>query len=307
MKIDRIAWLQRRQQYICSTDITRLLGLAPDTWGGQHRVWREKTEPVTEDTASPELFVWGHKLQPVIAAHYGDVLGESLEDFEATYVTPWPHRSIPHVAATPDYVQGGNGQHPASTVVVECKNVHEFMKPEWGESGSVANENVPAHYVAQVQWQIGCLGAKGGVITCLIGGHDWRWYPVEHDPVWFDAAAAHATRWYADHVVANVAPPPDFRNDFVLDDAPAMANALIAGDDIEALLLELWSRKQEQVHATEQMQTLELALMREMGTAYTQINRRDGTVAVTWRPGKNGRRPFVVKYKALDASLEISG
>ena len=194
MSSDRIAWLERRQHYICATDITRLMGLAPSGWGKEYRVFRDKTEPVTDDHADVDLFVWGHKLQ---------VFEQPLEDFEATYPqqTPWPHASIPHVAATPDYLQG-TMDDPTSAVVVECKNVHEFMKPEWGESAAPAEGNCPEHTLAQVWWQIGCLGADSGIITCLIGGNDWRWYPVEHDPVWFDAAAAHATRWYADHVVA---------------------------------------------------------------------------------------------------------
>ena len=109
------------------------------------------------------------------------------------------------------------------------------------------------------------------------------------------------------HVVANVEPPPDFRNDFVLDDVPPTDYVLTAGDDIEIILFDLWSRKQEHRMATQQMKQLELALMRHMGSSHTQINRRDGTVAVTWRLAKNNRRPLVVKYKNLDASFDEIG
>ena len=36
--MDRLAWLRDRQALIGSTDITRLLGVAPAGWGGAFRV-----------------------------------------------------------------------------------------------------------------------------------------------------------------------------------------------------------------------------------------------------------------------------
>ena len=46
--MDRMAWLEARKLYIGASDIAKLTGVAPASWGGPFSVWADKVQPVTE-------------------------------------------------------------------------------------------------------------------------------------------------------------------------------------------------------------------------------------------------------------------
>jgi len=308
--VSHTSWLEERRRYICATDITRLLGLAPAGWGGPYRVWLDKTTPVEDnDELLGDLGYWGHRLEPMIAERYAEVSDDDdvhVGRFADDYVTPWPAWGFDHCAATPDYYihsnQSVDKRHPSEYALLECKNVSAWATG-WGPSGSPADGNVPAHYVAQVRWQLGCVDARGGslhtgmpaVIAALIGGNDWRWYTVEPDEDWFLESAELADRWYADHVEADNPPPPDQRSDIVVG-APCRGGLILTADDeLESVLDARAASKNLLKVELKHVRRLDTVLIDAMGADFDQINRRDGTVAVTYRAGKDGTRRLVAK------------
>jgi len=298
MLLTTAGWLEERRKYIGSSDIARLLGIAPDSWGGPHRVWLDKTREVADSDADlGDLGYWGHQLEPLIAGRYAEEHSVDVSRFSDDYVTPWVATGFPHCAATPDYYAHSSEtlRHPSEDILLECKNVSAWMGGEWGPSGSEAEGNVPEHYLAQVRWQLGCTGARRAVIAALIGGNDWRWYSVERDEGWFVGAAEKAERWFADHVLTGQAPPPDQRSDIVVG-APAEGGLiLVADDDLEAVLDARAASKNLLKVELAHVRRLDTVLIDAMGADFDQINRRDGTVAVTYRAGKDGTRRLVAK------------
>ena len=295
--MDRMAWLETRKRYIGSSDITKLTGAAPSGWGGPYSVWADKTQPVTEDEAN-DLFYWGHRLEPIIAARYGELHECQVDAFAQDYVTPWPHPEINHVAATPDYYahEFGDALRPVREhLLIECKNVSAWMSDEWGPSGSEADGNIPEHYLQQVWWQLGCVGAGDAVICALIGGNDWRQYQVSPNPEWFDEWATRADEWFMQYVHGDDVPLPDQRSDIVVGAPAEQGLILTAGDDLDAVLDERGAHKLQEQAASQHIKRLDARIVQAMGDDYEQINRRDGTVAATHRVGKTGKRRLVVK------------
>ena len=129
----------------------------------------------------------------------------------------------------------------------------------------------------------------------MIGGNDFRWYPVLADSAWFEHAASFAETWYENHVVNRDPPIPDRRSDIVVG-APAEAGLILTADDDLAELLE--ERKTWKLHereAAEHLKKLDAQFVHALGTEFDQINGRDGKVEVTYRTSKNGKRRLVVK------------
>ena len=292
MTTDRLTWLEARRKYIGSSDITKLLGAAPKSWGGPYSVWKSKTFELAEGSLDDNIpmFYWGRRLEPIIAEEYGRQTDMVIDSFPDHYTTPWVASGFDHVACTPDYFASDPDSadqlcHPAERTLVECKNVGAWNEREWGESGSHADGNVPEYYVMQVRWQMGCTGATDAVICALIGGSDWRFYHVEPDPGWFHRSAAFADDWYRTHVRDDYAPIPDERNDIVLGAPPEAGHVMVADDDIEHLIHERAAAHQlVQTHTTE-MKRLDAQLVTAMGDTYDGIRLRgDDQPAVTHKP-----------------------
>jgi putative phage-type endonuclease len=291
--MDRMAWLEARKLYIGASDIAKLTGVAPASWGGPFSVWADKMQPVTEDEAN-DLFYWGHRLEPLIAARYGELHGCPVSAFAEDYVTPWPHPDINHVAATPDYLVGSMAA-PYTVTLIECKNVSAWMADEWGASGSEAQGNIPEHYLQQAWWQLGCIGARDAVVCALIGGNDWRQYHVSPNAEWFDEWATRADEWFMQYVHGDDVPLPDQRSDIVVGAPAEQGLILTAGDDLDAVLDERGAHKLQEQAASQHVKRLDARIVQAMGDDYEQLNRRDGTVAATHRVGKTGKRRLVVK------------
>ena len=291
--MERMAWLEARKLYIGASDIAKLTGAAPASWGGPFSVWADKMQPVTEDEAN-DLFYWGNRLEPLIAARYGELHECKVAAFAEDYVTPWPHPEIHHVAATPDYLVG-DMTAVKDVALIECKNVSAWMADDWGPSNSEAENNVPAHILQQVHWQLGCVGAPEAVICALIGGNDWRQYQVSPNPDWFEEWAGYADAWFMQYVHGDDVPLPDQRADIVLGLPPEQGVILTADDHLEMVLDERGAWKSQEQEASHMVKRLDAQIVQAMGDTYEQINRRDGTVAATHRVGKTGKRRLVVK------------
>ena len=291
--MERMAWLEARKLYIGASDIAKLTGAAPASWGGPFSVWADKMQPVTEDEAN-DLFYWGNRLEPLIAARYGELHECKVAAFAEDYVTPWPHPEIHHVAATPDYLVG-DMTAVKDVALIECKNVSAWMSDEWGPSSSEAEGNIPEHYLQQVWWQLGCVGAPEAVICALIGGNDWRQVQVSPNPDWFEEWAGYADAWFMQYVHGDDVPLPDQRSDIVLGLPPEQGLILTADDHLEMVLDERGAWKSQEQEASHMVKRLDAQIVQAMGDTYEQINRRDGTVAATHRVCKTGKRRLVVK------------
>lgn len=174
---DRALWEQWRRSGLGGSDIPIILGLT--SWSTPGEIWASKL-----DTAAPtvvtERMQWGNLLENQIIDEWA-----RRHDLDV----PADHRQVRAIdEAHPWRIATIDGHTP--DLIIEAKNTS--LRP-WDEP--------PAHYVAQVTWQLGNAGADRAVIVALHQGVELVEYPIDFDPELYDLIAARADEFWG-HVVA---------------------------------------------------------------------------------------------------------
>lgn len=111
------------------------------------------------------------------------------------------HPDFPHMACHPDGALRVGGEE----MLVEIKTAR--YDDGWGEEGS---DEIPLHYLAQVQVQMFCTGYDKCVVAAFITTKDeLRLYFVKADPETQLNIAQRVEAWYQRHVVKKIAPEVD--------------------------------------------------------------------------------------------------
>lgn len=195
------AQLAHRRTGITASEIGTLMGLSP--FEGIGNLYSKKVLGIDEIQPN-ENIDWGNRLEEPIAAAYADRAGVRL-------LLP---TEIPH--ETDDYIMlfDESGQ-PTGTVrskahpilmatvdrvyadlstLVEIKAVSaSSASKSFGEAGS---QVYPAHYAAQVTFQMGVTGFHRARLVALVAGNRLRWYDVPWKPEWFAEMAGRAKAFW---------------------------------------------------------------------------------------------------------------
>jgi putative phage-type endonuclease len=155
--------LAERHTGLGGSDAAAALGLSP--YKSALELFLEKRE--RRDLSAPQVsaFRWGNLLEPVIRQEYANVTHRNVLLPEGTL----RHPTLPFVIA---HVDG----------ITEDKRVFEAKTSrtdqDWGKSGS---DDVPHHYLLQVQHYLAVTGLLVADIAVLIGGNDFRIFEVPAD------------------------------------------------------------------------------------------------------------------------------
>lgn len=147
---------------------------------------------------------WGNRLEAVVAQAYA-------EKNKVCVFKPGTQRHhdprFPFALATPDraVVPGRHRARAYWQRLLEIKNVSVFRADDFGEGGDA----IPEHMLAQVQWQLEVCDLDEAVLVPLIGGNDYREYPVKRDREFGGLLLDIAGRFWTDNVLKQVAPPVD--------------------------------------------------------------------------------------------------
>ncbi len=90
--------------------------------------------------------------------------GEPLLEFMPPLYQQFDH---PHRLASPDAIVSPG-------VLLECKTASAYGADKWGDG-----DEIPLNYLAQVQYQMGVMGAHKCYVAVLIGNSDFRVYEIE--------------------------------------------------------------------------------------------------------------------------------
>lgn len=267
----REEWLAARRDGIGASDIAGIMNLSPYTTPFQ--VWASKVYD-TEEEMDSEVMHWGRTLEGIILDEWGKA-NWPVED-RGLLLRSVEH---PHFMATPD----GMCDNGETGAVVEAKNSNDWR---WDE--------VPTHYVLQVQWQLIVTGYPVGYLVALHMGRRMKTYPIEADPE-LQAEMIEAANDFWKLVEADEAPPIE------ADDNTIMSS-LWPRDIIEAVEIprdaaeELYAAKDARDAGKERYEAASAAvkeLLRDAGEAvYGQ------QVVATWSES-GGTRRFLVKGDGL--------
>ena len=217
-------WMQKRREGVGGSDIATLCGLNP--WATEADLWLEK-RGMGDDSNPSEPMLWGHRLEPVVRAHY-------QQQRSRTFV-----EEVPGILAHPDYPVtrasiDGLIHDPTGTWLLEVKTT------------GAGFDELPVHYAAQVQWYLGVTGLAVADVAVLARGQRYSEFRVEASPEWFGSAVALAERWWQRHIVDGAVPDLDAARDAAklprLFDADPTVAAVTLTDEAVARLRQTRAR-----------------------------------------------------------------
>lgn len=189
-------WLAVRATGIGGSDVSAAVGLNP--WKTPFHLWLEKTGRVAPDfsDAARERMRWGHILEPVVLDQWDQANDYVLTGGAGVYAHPdrrWQLGNVDGLAWHTDGTLAG---------VVEAKTGGARSAHEWADDG------VPSHYVAQVQWYMSILDAPRTYVAALLDTSNYVERVIERDDdLIADLIEAAAEFWQCVH--NDTAPPVD--------------------------------------------------------------------------------------------------
>jgi putative phage-type endonuclease len=179
---------EARRTSIGSSDIAAILGIHPSLSAAD--VWATKMFDVEDHEHKPDWFEVGDALEPGIVQWVADQLGQGVEQ------SPETIRKDPIFHANLDgRLDDGN--------LVEAKTGNS---EGWGEPGT---DEVPAHVMAQVQWQMFLADAEITYVGAALAsdyGIRLRMYEVRRDEKIITALRQRAVDWWETHITQHQRP-----------------------------------------------------------------------------------------------------
>jgi len=256
---DRADWLTKRRTGIGASDIAAIVGISP--WSTVFQTWVSKMSDDAPEVEASEDMAWGLLMEGLILDGF-----ERFHGFEVLYRGyMWRNNERPWMLATPD---GITRTDTVGLAVIEAKKTGDW---KWDE--------VPAHYVAQIQWQMAVTGAPKGYIAALHQGRRLEVYPIEADPqLQAELIAEGEAFWKL--VEANEPPPVGAADNAYL--ASLWPTHIEQAVEIPAeMAQELFDARSSMKEAKARLAMAEAALKDKLGEADTAVV--DQTVVATWR------------------------
>jgi putative phage-type endonuclease len=276
---DEAAWLAGRRPTIGASEAPIILGLS--RFKTPYQLWAEKigVEPVNQ--GDKEIREWGLLLEEPIARRYA-------RETERLVDAPPPRTVLTQVArpgasCTPDRFT----QIEGVWAPLELKTAHFTMGKHW-------KEEPPLEYVVQVQHQMMIWGTEVASLAGLIGGSEFQWCDIAHDPEFIDMLYERIVAFL--RLVETKEPPP-------LDHTKATREViakLYGRETGEVIALpgiamdwdsELMGLKEQRKQIDEQIGLLENQIVQAIGGASAGVL-PDGTV---WSHKTQTRKEHVVK------------
>lgn len=266
--------LLARREGIGASDAAAVVGIP--AFNTPLEIWLYKTgrlEPEEVNINSPAY--WGNLLEDDVADAYADFTGHKVRKANATL----RHADHPWMLCHLDRLVIGK------RIILECKTADKNMAYLWGDSGT---DQIPDPYLIQVQHQMAVKRYHEAHVAVLIGGNDFRCYPIRRDEQLINFIVSKEHHFWHNHVLADVPPPSVSRQDLALLHTQDTGEFIEAPPEIADVVKNLKKVKSLLGTLTEDKEKLEHAITSCIGSA-TGIT-FEGQVIATWKADKNGRR-----------------
>lgn len=188
---DRAAWLLKRRTGCGSSDLSAILGLSQYT--ASIDVWEDKTGrlPLLVERGASEAAEWGLLLEPVVRDEYARRHRLQIEVVGMLRSQRWPW-----LICDPDGLVVGRNEG------YEGKTAGAWTR-EWSAV------EIADHAELQAQHCMAVTGYDRWHVACLVGGQKPIFRVVERDDDLIGHIVTEARRFWCDHVLTDVPPPPD--------------------------------------------------------------------------------------------------
>src|SRR5882757_154763 len=232
------------------------------------RLWGKAPEL---DAADYAFFEDRKNLEPFIAGKVKRRFGITPTMMNIRYFD----QKYPFLAAEIDF--------ETETMNREFKSSKEFLHWKFGEEGS---DNFPIEYAAQVQFGLGIRPKDEAFLDVAIGFDDFRTFPLEPMPEVIEGMRERVIRFWHEHVLTGIPPPPTTLEDVKLLFPKSLGNSILADEKMMDSLARHAELNRHVKEMEEEADRIKLNIQVALGDA-DQALKQDGRPAVTWRNNKD--------------------
>lgn len=189
--LTRDEWLRERMTGIGGSDAGTILGV--NKWKSKTQLFFEKTNPEMIQEINNEFIYWGNMMEDVVADEFARRTGKKVRRDNRMLRHP-EHRFM---MANLDRVVVGE------KALLECKTTSQYNTEQWED------DNVPAHYLCQIQHYMAVTGYEKAYIAVLIGGNNFVWKEIPRDDELIQILIDAEKDFWENNVQANIIPEID--------------------------------------------------------------------------------------------------
>lgn len=270
-----------RNTGIGASDAPAVLGLSP--WRTPLEVFLEKTGRAAPQAESLPMRI-GKALEPVVLEAFSERTGLTVaRRQERIYCPRFPWRW-----ATVDAIAGD--------ALVEAKTSGEFA--EWGDEGT---DQIPRHYIVQVQHALACTGLKLAYVPVLIAGREFRVYEIARDESIIEVVTEWEREFWA-RIERNDPPPLTNANDVRIRWPEDNGRIVVANEEDLLRVDGLRKLKADRDALEANIEELELGLKERIAEASSLVDSY-GRALITWKASKAPMRLDTQALKAAHPEL----
>ena len=277
---DHAEWLAEREKGIGASDVAAILGLSP--WETPFSLWLKKTHQV-EPEPENEAMLMGHMLEEVVVKRWEMETGEKAIKASAADII-YVHPEHDFLRATPDRVIRGRKK------ILECKTTVT----------QIDQEDLPIHWVCQVQYQMYVTGIHEADLAWLVSGRYFGYAHIPYDEDFANFIAEKVTEFWNDCVIGGKEPDLISVSDFTLKGSDP-GTTVEADEEALSHILSLRTINTEISAKEADAEAHKDSVKLFMGETETLTH--EGKPLATWKTGARGRT-FLLKNKNIDELLE---
>ena len=237
-----------RKSFIGGSDIAAVMGMS--RWVTPLQLWSEKTGKVeAPDLSDNQAVEMGIELEESVARLWTKRTGRKVRRAPKNYT----HKKFDYMRCQVDRLVEGTDE------LLECKTASAWKEKEWED------EEIPAEYILQVQWQLGITGRSVGHIAVLIGGQKFVYKEIKADPELFAKMLKEAIKFWS--MVEMKTPPmaAGDDNDFIIKLHPENDEQLQEMQEMNDSIALLQQLKEDIKNILEQKDEVEAKLKQVIG------------------------------------------
>lgn len=193
---DRAEWLKYRESGIGSSEVATIVGLNP--FETPLQLWRRK---VGLDAPKQENFAMkaGHYLEDAVSQFWQDETGrEIIKSSAGDWLIVDNER--PYLRVSPDrtYWLPNSVHNNDNKGILECKTTQRSIDPD----------DLPKHWICQVQYQLGVAGYEQGSLAWLCAGREFGYKDLAFVPDFYEWLQEEVARFWIDNIQGKQEPQP---------------------------------------------------------------------------------------------------
>lgn len=287
---DRAEWLKYRESGIGSSEVATIVGLNP--YETPLQLWRRK---VGLDAPKQENFAMkaGHYLEDAVVQFWKDETGREVIKRSAG---DWliVDRDRPFLRVSPDrtYWLPDTVHSTVNKGILECKTTQKSIDPD----------DLPKHWVCQVQYQLGVAGYAQGSLAWLCSGREFGYKDLAFVPDFYQWLEESAERFWRDNILAKVEPQPISVADILLKYGRHTDGKMIeTSDEVFEAYTKLKEVRKELDALDERKKELEDTIKFAFGDA--EALTYGGSTIATWKASKPSMKLDEKGLKAKEPEL----